>query len=413
MLDVSGLLAFFYSFLQKVLCMIKLQSPSSEKNTPVDPHFDRQLLIVDDEPDLLQTLEILFTPHYTVRTAESGKKALELISNGFIPQVILADQRMPGMSGTEFLAQSMELVPQTVRVVLTGYTDVQDITDSINRGNVYRFLTKPWRNADLLEIIRACFDHFYLSEEKVALTNALKRLEALSREKSEILDIVVHDLKNPLGAIIGISDMIQNGVEMGFQTEDYVQFGREIGNATARMSTLIRNLLSMHALDSGNIEMNCIPLNLSAFVELIVHDFRTRAMAKNLTLHVSPQTEYSIYADEIFCHHIIENLLSNAIKYSPAGKNIWIDTSNVSDNGKDKVRFSVKDEGPGISAEDHKKMFQKFTRLSAQPTGGEDSTGLGLSIVKKFAEKMNARVWCESELGNGSTFVVEFPLHKT
>jgi DNA-binding NtrC family response regulator len=141
---------------------IKPSFASAVTTTSEEPSNNRRLLIVDDEYDILTTLNALFSPLYSVRTAESGMEALDIIQGGFAPQVIMADQRMPGMSGTEFLAKSISLVPQTVRVVLTGYTDVQDLTDSINLGQVYRFLTKPWRNADLLEIIRVCFEHYDL-----------------------------------------------------------------------------------------------------------------------------------------------------------------------------------------------------------------------------------------------------------
>lgn len=257
----------------------------------------------------------------------------------------------------------------------------------------------------MLEIIRACFEHFYLSEEKVGLVRALEQVKAVSREKSDILDIVVHDLKNPLNAIIGLSEMIQNGAELGLHPADYQKFGAEIRNSATRMSGLVRNLLNIHALESGSITINTMPLNISVIADFIAADYRARATAKGLTLHSSPPISDMVMADEVFCHQIIENLLSNAIKYSPQGKNIWLETVLKGDC----VSFSVKDEGPGISEEDQAKMFQKFTRLSALPTAGEDSTGLGLSIVKKFAEKMNARVRCESELGHGTTFFVEFP----
>ena len=103
---------------------------------------------------------------------------------------------------------------------------------------------------------------------------------------------------------------------------------------------------------------------------------------------------------------VLENLVSNAIKYSPSGKNIRVRLSKDPSH----VRCEVRDEGPGLSAEDQKKLFGKFARLSAKPTGGEHSTGLGLSIVKKMVEAMNGKVWCESELGKGATFVVQLPL---
>ncbi|MSU63222.1 MAG: ATP-binding protein, partial [Pedosphaera sp.] len=100
-----------------------------------------------------------------------------------------------------------------------------------------------------------------------------------------------------------------------------------------------------------------------------------------------------------------ENLLSNAVKYSPPEKSIFVRLAMNADG----VRFEVRDEGPGLSAEDQKKLFGKFARLSAKPTGGEHSTGLGLSIVKRMVESMDGKVWCESELGRGATFIVQFP----
>ena len=102
---------------------------------------------------------------------------------------------------------------------------------------------------------------------------------------------------------------------------------------------------------------------------------------------------------------VLENLVSNAVKYSPPGKNIFVRLQHSAEA----VRCEVQDEGPGLSPEDQKKLFGKFARLSAKPTGGEHSTGLGLSIVKKMVEAMNGKVWCESELGKGATFIVEFP----
>ena len=102
---------------------------------------------------------------------------------------------------------------------------------------------------------------------------------------------------------------------------------------------------------------------------------------------------------------VLENLVSNAVKYSPPGKDIFVRLQKRAEA----VRVEVQDQGPGLSAEDQKKLFGKFARLSAKPTGGEHSTGLGLSIVKKMVEAMNGQVWCESELGRGATFTVEFP----
>jgi signal transduction histidine kinase len=104
---------------------------------------------------------------------------------------------------------------------------------------------------------------------------------------------------------------------------------------------------------------------------------------------------------------VLDNIVSNAVKYSPHDKQVWVRLKE--DKANKKVRVEVQDEGPGFSEEDKKKLFGKFARLSAKPTGGEHSTGLGLSIVKRLAEAMGANIWCESTLGKGAMFVIEFP----
>jgi signal transduction histidine kinase len=123
--------------------------------------------------------------------------------------------------------------------------------------------------------------------------------------------------------------------------------------------------------------------------------------------------------DPNILYQILENLVSNAVKYSPSMRSVWVRVvaSEVSalggspQNGiQHYIRMEIQDEGPGLSADDKSKLFSKFARLSAQPTGGEHSTGLGLSIVKKLVEAMHGRVWCESKLGKGSTFIVEMPV---
>lgn len=367
-----------------------------------------RLLIVDDERDILLTLHELFSPHYTVRTAESGAQALEIIKSGFVPQVILADQRMPGMSGTEFFAHIIELMPQTVRVVLTGYTDVQDLTDSINQGNVYRFLTKPWRNADLLEIIRLCFQHYYLSEEKVALSHALERLEYINNEKTEILSLVAHDLRSPLSTIQTTAEIITNGSAMGLTEERYQELGRQITTGTERMNRLIQNLLNAHALEEGKLALNFVRLEVAQTLSMLLTDFTPKAQTKNITIEyeLEAATPITISVDEVWFYQIVENLVLNAVKYSPSGATVRVKAYTDAES----AFIGIQDQGPGISEEDRTKLFQRFTKLDSRPTGGELSIGLGLSTVKKLVEKMNGRVWCESQVDIGATFILQFPI---
>lgn len=160
--------------------------------TPLRPLPDpdaRQLMIVDDEPELLQSLIALFEKQYMVVFAPSGNKALELLEQGFTPQVILSDNRMPGISGIEFLAKSHDYVPDAVRVIMTGFTDIRDILAAINQGHVYMYMTKPWQVADLLQAIRICFQHYQV-------TTSNKRLAQELLQKNELM----HKLNDELFA---------------------------------------------------------------------------------------------------------------------------------------------------------------------------------------------------------------------
>ncbi len=389
--------------------MLKLKTSRSTE-LPKETAFEQQkrnLLIVDDEESLLTMLVNLFGDMYAVRSATSGADALQILAEGFTPEVILADQRMPGMSGAEFLAQSTQYVPSAIRVILTGYTDVNDIIDSINLGNVYRFLTKPWKNAELLEAIRLCFSHYAVTTHNAELAQALAQLEELNNEKNEMMGILAHDLKNPLAAIQMAGTMLNEPETLGHT--DITKFAGVITSSSQRMMELIKNLLDVNQIERGGRAFDIKSCNISFLAQAAVNDYKARAEAKQLTLHYSSEGTINALADEAATMQVLDNLVSNAVKYSPQGKAIYV---RVRATSAGTARVEVQDEGPGLSATDMKNLFGKFARLTAKPTGGEHSTGLGLSIVKKMVEAMRGTVWCESELGKGATFIVELPLSR-
>lgn len=410
---------------------------SDEDDTPLTLHDDdlsesiasandaqgqqslRSLLIVDDETMLLEMLARLFHEHYRVYTAESGDAALALLKQGIMPQVIIADQRMPGMQGPEFLAQSRGYVPQAVRIILTGYTDVQDIIASINLGHVYRFITKPWNPEELLETVRISFEHHDISTRNKELADALARLEELNREKSELMGIVAHDLKNPMGAIQTISDMMIHQNEE-FSVEEKENFLKHINDSSTRALDLIGSLLSMEAIEQGGVTIECEVLTITNIITALVNHYTPIAETKSIRLHLEQPAALTAFVESQTFHQVLDNLLSNAIKYSPPEKNIWIKAATRLEPAympepdevvlmPNSVFIIVADEGPGLTSDDKIRLFGKFARLSAQPTGGESSTGLGLSIVKRYVEAMNGSIWVVSEAGRGAAFVVSLP----
>jgi signal transduction histidine kinase len=231
-----------------------------------------------------------------------------------------------------------------------------------------------------------------------------EQLQALDTEKNEFLGIVAHDLKNPLFGIKGLAQILEKEYAT-LSPEEIQDFSADIRLSADRMFELISNLLNINALEQNGWRMEIQPFPITPAAEHAFNRYKQRAEAKNITLNFTSQTDAEIVADRSATMQILDNLVSNAVKYSPFGKKVYVRVLER-DN---KVRLEVQDEGPGLTPEDLKKLFGKFARLSAQPTGGEHSTGLGLSIVKKLVEAMNGNVWCESEFGVGSTFFVEFP----
>ena len=403
--------------------MLKIKKSDAESLLPQQAVKPRRcLLIVDDEPGILRLLTNLFEAHYTVRTAESAASALEILRGGFPAQVIIADQRMPQMTGAEFLGESLKILPNAVRVSLTGYTDIKEIVASVNNGAIYRFIGKPWEDAELLETIRLCFEQYDFSTRHAELEAALERIHLLNTEKNDIMGIVSHDLKNPISAILGMTELMSPTSGFTLALDDYEKFSALIHQTALNMLGLVKGLLDDYWLESGQMQLTTVALDVRMIAQFIVEDYQQRAADKNITLVLDAASEMVALADERRLQQVLDNLVSNAVKYSPKGKRIMVrvtdyahresnlsNTSQPSRQAPDTIRIAIQDEGPGLSDEDKSKLFGKFARLSAQPTGGEHSSGLGLSIVKKMVEAMNGRVWCESEFGDGATFIVELP----
>lgn len=240
-----------------------------------------------------------------------------------------------------------------------------------------------------------------------------QHLIRLNQEKNEFLAMAAHDLRNPLTGITASAELIDLYMRREqmdkLRPEKLQQITADILEAASRMTMLLEEML-----DVGKIEFGAKSL-ASSMVESDLIDqmcdaYNGRASVKNITLqfHQKPDVPLAFWGDSHAVLRVLDNLLSNAVKYSPIGSQVWVDTSRQERDGQVFVRVSVRDSGPGIDEQDREKLFRKFTRLSAQPTAGESSTGLGLWIVKQLVTAMNGAIWCESTVNQGATFHVEF-----
>lgn len=229
----------------------------------------------------------------------------------------------------------------------------------------------------------------------------------LNEQKKEMIGIAAHDLKNPLGVIMGFSSFIISAKEK-ISKDKVVKYLDLILQSSEKMLGIIQSLLDVNRIESGGFNIQKERIHLSEIAANVVDTFSRMAEDKKIRLDFIPLNDPPdndlVKVDRRLLDQILDNLISNALKYSPHGSTVWVRVlaSEIS------VRCEVRDEGPGISEEDMQKMFRQFTRLSAEPTGGEHSSGLGLWIVKKFVGALDGAIWCESELGKGATFIVQF-----
>lgn len=240
-----------------------------------------------------------------------------------------------------------------------------------------------------------------ISTQKQKIEQANLELVELNNEKNHLIGIVAHDLRNPLTSSLTIAENLKSKSGRLHKEE-----GENLGfmvNALNRMNDMVSKILDIRMIEQKKINMKCEKTDLGEIVRDVYQNMYDLAKKKNISLNLD-NSRAAGEVDRNYLTQVFENLLSNAIKFSPRNTEVWIRVKE--ENGE--VRVSFIDEGPGIKAEEMDKLFGKYQRLSARPTAGEDSTGLGLSIVKKYVDVMGGRVWCESEPGKGSNFIVAF-----
>ena len=238
-----------------------------------------------------------------------------------------------------------------------------------------------------------------LSEKNRQIEQQNLELNSLNKEKNELIGIVVHDLKNPLTSAITVADLfLQEEI-----TEDQAEYLGLIRKSLKRMNGLVAKILEIKVLESPSLHINYSPLNLKEVTQQVIASIKVQSDNKGIEIK-EELDDCRATLDRSLWVQILDNLLSNAIKFSKRNTSISVRLKS----SESTVRFEVKDQGPGISEADKPNLFVKFQKLEARPTGGESSTGLGLSIVKKYVEAMEGKVWCETVPGEGSTFIVEF-----
>ena len=366
-------------------------------------HLTGTVLVVDDTPGNLRVLvDSLSNRGLQVLVATDGRSAIERATYGR-PDLILLDVIMPGIDGFE-TCRIFKETPETATIPVIFMTALSDTSQKVKAFEVgaVDYVTKPFEEEELIARVDA---HLTIHSLQADLLRRNQQLEDLNQLKNEFLGMAAHDIRNPLTTILAASELIEM-TAAGTTPEKLIRTAQQIQGAGNRIKTLLTNLLDVNAIDSGKRNIDLQPIEVAPLLEQTIarHEVSARAKQIELVCDVDEAAE-AILADSTAIGQILDNLLSNAIKYSEPHRKVWV-ASGPTESG---IGLSVRDEGPGLSEEDLGKMFKKFARLTPRPTAGETSTGLGLWIVKELVQSMQGTIRCESVLGQGTSFIVEFP----
>lgn len=240
--------------------------------------------------------------------------------------------------------------------------------------------------------------------KNVELAEANSRLTKLNEEKNEFIGIAAHDLKNPLSGILVYSKKLRTRIDK-YSKEQIIEIASQMEIASEKMFKLIEKFLDVNFIESGKQNINSAKFNAADLLKQTLALNINHAKTKNIAIELICEDDLEMISDKDSLGQILDNLISNAVKFTYPDKNIIIKAVHEGDN----IRFEVKDEGPGLTESDKERLFKRFARLSAMPTGNEISTGLGLSIAHKLTSMLGGKLWCESVAGKGAVFIAEIP----
>jgi signal transduction histidine kinase len=379
------------------------------------------LLVVDDEADLVHSVRDLLRFDFRVLGATRASEGLKILENEQV-HVVMSDQRMPEMTGVEFLQRLRETHPDIVRLLFTAYADIKAIIDAINQGSVYRYITKPFEPQELQSVVTQAVEHYELLTERKKLLAELKfknaQLEASNAElrqanelKKAFIKVASHELRTPLTIVLGMSDLARQTEGVPPKIADWLD---RIYAGSLRLNDRIDLMIKLFLADQFERPLVREPVVLADLLRGTAADVESFIAQRHQSLEIDAAGELGVVlVEQDKIRDCVFQLLVNAIKFTPDGGTIRL-TARRLDNGS--AQIQVSDTGVGIEPAGLARVFDPFfTRfdVSRHSSGvcefDRRGLGLGLSVVKAFIEMHGGRVSVSSDLNKGSTFTIVLP----
>jgi signal transduction histidine kinase len=382
----------------------------------------KTLLIVDDEVDVLESLRHQFHRTYRVLTSPTGAEAIELLEHNEV-EVILSDQRMPGMPGDVLLRKARQLKPDTIRMLFTGYADIQAVINAVNEGHIFRYILKPWDSAELEGIIRQGIEQYELLAERRRLIGELQDangrlveanadLARAGQLKTAFIEVASHEFNTPITLVLGLTELLR--LFNPDRSDQEQEILRQITSSGRQLARLVTSLLTLLRADDFRKTLQRQPVELESLLREVVDQVRPFANARQLQLQLQVSEELGTFefdADKI--RAVLINLLTNAIKFTPDGGQIWL-RARTTEVGE--AEIAVEDRGVGLEPRALEHLFQPFfTQFDPSRHSSGDfgfckrGLGLGLSIAKQFVDMHGGRIFAESVQSGGTRVTTILP----
>lgn len=354
-----------------------------------------KVLYIDDEQNNLIGFKASFRIDYNVLTAINTSDALTILEENPDISVILSDQKMPDQTGVEFFEEIRTKYPGPVRILITGYTDIESVINAINRGHVFRYIKKPWTDVDVQSAIEEAY-RFYMTSSMLTIKN--QELEKAYTELDKFAYSATHDMRGPILSVLGIISLAREAESMD-EMHGMIDM---MENAMLKLDRYIKDLHDYYNIRRG--ELNIDKVDFKDIVNDIRDLYDITSKVNNIRFEINLDDKGDFRSDSISIKIIINNLLSNAFKYQRVDNEEKIVTLNITADNR-QAEISVEDNGIGIPDDSKEEVFKMFYRGASTEVG----SGFGLYNVKDALNKINGKIDMESKLNEGTQFIVTIP----
>lgn len=354
-----------------------------------------KILYVDDEPNNLFGFKATFRLDYNVIVAGSADEGIQMLEKHPDIKIIVSDQRMPNKTGVQFFEEIAFRYPAPVRMLLTGYTDIESVINAINRGHIYRYITKPWQETDIRSAIEEGYK-YYVTSSMLNVKN--DELQKAYEELDKFAYSVTHDIRGPILSSLGAIEIARNSDDISEIREILEMMEKSL----TRMDVLIRNMHEYYNLKRGELQIK--EIDFAGLIEEVKDLYEIGSSVNGTRFDVHLDLKMPFRSDEVTLKIILNNLLSNAFKYQRKGNHTKFVSLNITVN-EGKAKIIVRDNGIGIDDAYINDIFNIFFRATTENAG----SGFGLYNVKDALRKLNGNIQVNSKPGEGSEFIIEIP----